>query len=317
MRKPYCLTIGDPKGIGPEITAKFLQAWYGTPHGKPPVLVLGDIDGLRQAAASLGLTLPEQDVEYQNVPGQLPGTVSYQALVEAVRHIAKGEATMLVTGPISKEHLHQAGFPYGGHTEILQDLANELYSGGPYRSEMLFLYRNFRMLLLTRHIPLHDVSKALTVDGVADSLGILVRFLQESVRIPQPRLCLLGVNPHAGEIGGHEERDVLTPAMQQVAERFGVPMTEPVAADGAFRGFDVAKVPYDAYVAAYHDQGLIPFKLVAGMQAVNVTIGLPFVRTSVSHGTAMDIVGEGKADPGSLIEAATQALALMGLNSTP
>jgi 4-hydroxythreonine-4-phosphate dehydrogenase len=175
---------------------------------------------------------------------------------------------------------------------------------------MLFVYQAFRMLLLTRHVPLRQVSQTLTVSAAVRSLDNLVRFLRNHQGIETPRIAMMGVNPHAGEIGGEEEREILLPAMAQIEERHQLTLPPPFPADALFRGFNLNQLPFDAYVAAYHDQGLIPFKLVAGFQAVNVTIGLPFIRTSVSHGTAPDIVGQGIADPSSLHEAVQLAFSL-------
>jgi 4-hydroxythreonine-4-phosphate dehydrogenase len=232
------------------------------------------------------------------------------AIDKSIELIKSGKAAGLVTGPISKENLHLSGIHYSGHTEILENLARR-YFNVHCQADMLFVFRAFRMLLLTRHVPLGEVSQALNLPTVEASLENLVRFLQTRQKIPAPRLALMGVNPHAGEIGGNEEKHILRPAIDAINQRFGLSIPEPFPADALFRGFDINAVPYDAYVAAYHDQGLIPFKLVAGLQAVNVTIGLPFLRTSVSHGTAPDIVGQGIADPGSLKEAIRQAASMM------
>ncbi len=313
MSKTFCLTIGDPTGIGPEITVKFLQ-WFVQTNSPHCLDVVGDMASLTKTAEYLGLPLPSQEhIRYVALggAGYLPGDMAFQALEHAVVLMQSGDADALITGPLSKDHLQRAGIPFSGHTEILQHLARQYY-GGVYQSDMLFLYRNFRMLLLTRHVALKKVSEALTLEQVCHSLSSLVMFLQQQAQIAQPKLCLLGVNPHAGELEGDEEETILLPAMKKIAQTHGVPMAFPKAADGVFRGFDPNQIPYDAYVAAYHDQGLIPFKMVAGMQAVNVTIGLPFLRTSVSHGTAMDIVGKGIADPSSLIEAFNTAVALTG-----
>jgi 4-hydroxythreonine-4-phosphate dehydrogenase len=175
---------------------------------------------------------------------------------------------------------------------------------------MLFLYGSFRMLLLTRHVALRRVSETLSVPDVTQSLDSLCLFLRERCGLPSPRLCILGVNPHAGELEGEEEEQILKPAMAVISRKYAIEIEPPAAADAVFRGFNAARPPYDAYVAAYHDQGLIPFKMAAGFKAVNVTIGLPFLRTSVSHGTASDIVGKGVADPGSLICAYQAAIDL-------
>ena len=191
----------------------------------------------------------------------------------------------------------------------MQHQARKLYQR-PYQSDMLFVFGQFRMLLLTRHVALRKVSEALTIKGVTHSLSNLAEFFRDHCGIQSPRWAILGVNPHAGEVDGDEEERVLKPALRLIAERYGFGIEPPMSADAAFRHFDVNHLHYDAFVAAYHDQGLIPFKMVAGLSAVNVTIGLPFLRTSVSHGTAYDIVGQGIADPASLMAAYQAAVEL-------
>lgn len=352
-RKRLALTMGDPDGIGPEITARFLhqwaknalnsspsEGWQARPDGvvskdTSSLIVYGDIAALQHIATVLNIVLPEPSAElqYQNIeadhgdvsPMARCGQISYNSLVAAVLAINKGDADALLTGPISKENLHAANIPYEGHTEILQDLANQHFpkssTQAPYQSDMLFLYQQFRMLLLTRHVPLSKVGESMTYDGVCQSLKTLCVFLTEQAKIPHPKIAMLGVNPHAGESMGKgqqhdstEEARILKPAIEAIQRLFpSVSITPPLAADGAFRGFKVDHPSYDAYVAAYHDQGLIPFKMMAGLQAVNVTIGLPFLRTSVSHGTAPDIAGKGIASEESLIAAYQAALELITL----
>lgn len=301
----YCLTVGDPSGIGPEITVKMLQ--------DPGLLlgfnlcVLGQVDHLQETAKRLRMTLPGRDegVSYFHIAGDVqhePAAIAYMALDKAVEMIYKGLAKGLVTGPMSKSNLQQAGLPYSGHTEILERLAR-LYFRVPCRADMLFHYKAFRLLLLTRHVPLAQVSKELTADATFQALQNLVEYLRTVEGLPSPRLRVLGVNPHAGEIGGEEERNVLIPAIGRINSIYGLGIGEPVPADAAFRNFEVNNPGVDAVVATYHDQGLIPMKLLAGLKAVNITIGLPFIRTSVSHGMASDIVGKGIADPISMREA--------------
>jgi 4-hydroxythreonine-4-phosphate dehydrogenase len=292
MTLPLVLTPGH--GIGPEITAR----WLAT-RPDYPVWVVGD------AQVLAGLKPPSH---VQLVPLEAsPGRMAYQALEWAVQAIAQGQASGLVTGPISKSALWQDGYTqYSGHTEILADLANRFWPGqAPYQSDMLFVHQQLRLLLLTRHVPLTQVSQHLTLDGVSQSLTTVIEFLNQVCTINYPRLAMLGVNPHAGEIGGQEEHHILIPASQQVMTRLPCHISTPLPADGFFRGFNPAETPFDAIVSPYHDQGLVAFKLLAGWQAVNVTIGLPFLRTSVSHGTASDIVGQNKAKADSLLAAIT------------
>ena len=183
-------------------------------------------------------------------------------------------------------------------------MARRYFDAKDARAEMLFVHKNFRLLLLTRHIPLREVPEQLAKTGaVARPLKTLIAYLRHRLGIFEPRIALLGINPHSGEVGGEEEKKYLMPVIHAVNAIGASKLEGPFAADGFFRGFKADDDRYDAVVAAYHDQGLIPFKMLAGYDAVNVTIGLPFLRTSVSHGTAEDIVGKDLAQEGSLIAA--------------
>jgi len=297
------LTPGDPTGIGPEITAKVLARLDEFPDTS--FIVVGSLKALEEAAKNLGLTLPQNDrVRYHPIEADLPGTVAYKSIDVAVRMIASTEASALVTGPISKNNLKEAGIEFPGHTEILEDLARRHFNKPDVRAEMLFVYKDFRLLLLTRHVALKDVSKELAKPGaVAGPVKTLIAFLRHQMGVDTPKIALLGLNPHAGEIGGHEEDKFYKPVIHAVNAIGATELAGPFAADAFFRGFEAEKPGYDAIVAAYHDQGLIPFKLLAGYEAVNVTIGLPFLRTSVGHGTAEDIAGKGIAREDSLIAA--------------
>jgi len=323
QNRAICLTIGDPTGIGPEITAKFLTQ-LSSSGSTQPLTIFGDLENLVRTAERLGVALPEGE-NYRYIDMQsdgivtaqkLPGEIAYESLVAATTEIHQGKAQVLVTGPISKLHLEEANIPFSGHTEILQQQARKLYRQ-PYQSDMLFLYRQFRMLLLTRHVALRKVSETLSIKGVTHSLSNLAEFFRDYCNIPNPRLCILGVNPHAGEIDGDEEERILKPSLRLVSQKYGFGIEPPLAADAAFRYFNLDHLQYDAFVAAYHDQGLIPFKMVAGLSAVNVTIGLPFLRTSVSHGTAHDIAGQGVADPASLVAAYQCAIQLVDNKRSP
>lgn len=301
------LTIGDPLGIGPEITARFLSR-HAPGFTDQQFRIYGDLDALAQAARQMQTPLPASgNIAYLDTSADLPGKTAYLAIERAVADIVSGEAHALVTGPISKQHLHEAGILASGHTEILELLARTHDPQTKAKAEMLFVCKNFRMLLLTRHIPLSRVPSALMGQDNRAILQTLRRFLKTDAGMAHPRIALLGVNPHAGEIGGTEERTLFGPLLADLNAEGDATWEGPFPADALFRGFDVEHVPYDAYVAAYHDQGLIPFKLIAGYRAVNVTIGLPFIRTSVSHGTAMDIAGKGIATEESLVEAVRMA----------
>ncbi len=348
--KLLALTIGDPTGIGPEITVKALQRLNEFPDLS--LTVIGSAAALEKAARDLELPLPQDGlvppplrgklgegegnspnlaldgapppltlpsrggeshrssenvvsrIRYHPIEADLPGAVAYHAIDQAVRMIAEGKAEALVTGPISKRNLAAAGYAYPGHTEILETLARKYFNAPNAAAEMLFVHKKFRLLLLTRHVALKDVPAALAAPGaIARPLKTLIGFLRNRLKISEPRIALLGVNPHAGEIGGEEENNLYAPVMKAVNAIGNTRLEGPFPADAFFRGFDARNNDYDAVVAAYHDQGLIPFKILAGFEAVNVTIGLPFLRTSVGHGTADDIVGKGLADESSLIAA--------------
>lgn len=311
FRQTLCITPGDPQGIGPEIAVKFLHTHL---HRYPEQRfeIIGSRPALEQAATRLNLSLPQTpQVRYTNISGKLPGEIAYLAVERAVEEIASKRADALVTGPIAKSHLKEAGILTSGHTELLQVLARRFYPGTKPHAEMLFLYRNFRMLLLTRHIPLSQVSSELMSRNFYPTFTSLCQFLTRQLGIKTPRISLLGVNPHAGEVGGVEETLVFTPIIDQIQQSGMAQIEGPFAADAFFRGFELNRFSYDAVVAAYHDQGLIPFKLIAGYKAVNVTIGLPFIRTSVGHGTAFDIAGQGIATEDGLVEAVNTAIDLI------
>lgn len=300
---PLILTPGDPMGIGPEITVKALQRLSELPSA--PLTIVGSVKALEKAAAKLNLGLPVADhIVYVDITAPNPGAVAYQALEQAVMLLAKNKNARLVTGPISKKNLADAGYAFGGHTEILEQLAQKLFNAPEARAEMVFAYKNLRLLLLTRHIALNDVSAALAHQGaVARPVKALIAHLRHDLGISEPRLAMLAVNPHAGEVGGEEEKKYMLPIIHAVNAIGASRIDGPFPADGFFRGFAIETTPYDAIIAPYHDQGLIPFKMLAGFEAVNVTIGLPFLRTSVSHGTAEDIAGKGIANEKSLMAA--------------
>jgi 4-hydroxythreonine-4-phosphate dehydrogenase len=274
------VTVGDPAGIGPEIARKALA------H---PGLAMCDIR----------LYGPSSDDELRGFErgrvSAAAGQAAYEAIVEAVRDAQAGEIDAIATGPVNKTAFAAAGLPWKGHTDLLAHL-----TGAP-RVAMMFHADALRVVLATVHVPLRDVPALLTrelLEGVIDlTASSLPRF-----GIPTPRLALAGLNPHAGEEGliGTEDRDVLAPAVAACHAR-GVDVAGPFPGDTVF--VRALRGEFDAVVACYHDQGLIPVKLAAFGQAVNVTLGLPIVRTSVDHGTAFDIAGRGVADPSSLVEA--------------
>lgn len=307
-----CLTLGDPLGIGPEICVKFLSRHLGA-FGHTRFHVVGPIALLNQTAHSLGLDLPfVPQVTYHDIDETLsPGLSAYQGMEQAVSLIAQNQADAVVTGPVSKQHLQDAGILASGQTELMALLSRRYFPQHPKtNAQMLFMYHGFRLLLLTRHIPLSQVPQTLASQNNVRIVETLCHFLQGNLGISRPRLALLGVNPHAGEIGGVEETLIFGPLREHVEQTDLARLEGPFAADAFFRGFNPQHPGYDAVIAAYHDQGLIPFKLLAGFKAVNVTIGLPFLRTAVGHGTAMDIAGKGRATEESLVAAVETAITL-------
>ena len=279
------ITAGDPAGIGPEIARKAMN--------EP-----------RVRAACEPLYYGPQHTFAPGVLSAEAGRAAYETIVRAVRDAQAGGIQGIATAPINKEALALAGLPWRGHTEMLASLTN-----AP-KVAMMFWSERLRVILATIHIPLADVPAALTMDVVFDIIELAHRELPR-FGLPRPRLALAGLNPHAGEHGllGREETDVLEPAVARCAEA-GIDVTGPLPGDTVF--VRAVRGEFDAVIACYHDQGLIPVKLVAFGQAVNVTLGLPIVRTSVDHGTAFDIAGSGVADPESMVQAVLLAAKLAG-----
>jgi 4-hydroxythreonine-4-phosphate dehydrogenase len=320
---PLALTQGDPSGIGPELTVK---AWLKT-HDKPdapPFLAVANPDRLVAIARDLDLKVPVKIVAgaeaapvfrhalpvyalNHSVAGK-PGTPDVRdaagtiaSIETCVRLIRAGEASAVVTNPIAKELFYRASFRHPGHTEFLAELA-ERYFGERARPVMLIWSPQFAVVPATIHVPLARVPALLTRELLVETGVIVAEGLASRFAIKKPRLAFTGLNPHAGEGGtmGREEIEVIAPALADLVAT-GVAVSGPHAADSLFR--PSARKSYDAVVAMYHDQALIPVKTVAFEHAVNVTLGLPLIRTSPDHGTAFDIAGKGIADPASLIAA--------------
>ncbi|MHB8110106.1 MAG: 4-hydroxythreonine-4-phosphate dehydrogenase PdxA [Syntrophorhabdaceae bacterium] len=302
------LTMGDPAGIGAEILVKSLAQLSGR---SIPVIV-GDEDIFRKAYSFLP-SIPEYhfkelghgrpgDVEFLDVghmknvtygrSDEQCGKASYHYIIEALKLIFSGSAQAIVTCPIAKASLRMAGIEYPGHTEMLA------HFGGVDTYVMMLANPKIRVSLVTIHIPVADVPPRITRQTVFDCIRITSRALEENLGIRKPFLKICGLNPHAGEKGmiGHEE-DEITKAIDQ-ARLLGMHVAGPYPADSIFHRIDC-----DAYIAMYHDQGLIPVKTLDFEKTVNITLGLPFVRTSPGHGTGFDIAGLGIANPASLIEA--------------
>ena len=243
--------------------------------------------------------------EHAFAPGVLSadaGRAAYETIVRAVSDARAGGIHGIATAPINKEALALAGLPWRGHTEMLAKLTNAASVA------MMFWSEKLRVVLATIHIPLASVPAALTIESVGGIIELTNRELPR-FGIERPRLALAGLNPHAGEHGvlGHEETDVLEPAVARCAKA-GIDISGPFPGDTIF--LRATRGEFDAVIACYHDQGLIPIKMAAFGQAVNVTLGLPIVRTSVDHGTAFDIAGKGIADPESMVQAVLLAARL-------
>ena len=338
------ITQGDPAGIGPEIVAK---AFRDAPEEMRGCFVVGDLATLRRAAqcierpgqpslpvalvqsadaARVG-TLPPRCLpvlQLSGLPGPVPwGKVSAEAgraaaecVVWAARAALRGEIDGLITAPLHKEALHAAGVHYPGHTELLQAEA-AMHAGVPVTQmpvRMMLANEELRTVLVSIHMALRDALDAVTCDNVLQTLRITHAALLPSLG-RTPRIAVAGLNPHAGEGGlfGHEEAEHIAPAIAQ-ARREGLDVTGPLAPDTVFmraRNTPAKPGEFDVVLAMYHDQGLIPVKYLGVDKGVNVTLGLPLVRTSPDHGTAFDIAGQGVADASSLIEAVRMARSLV------
>jgi 4-hydroxythreonine-4-phosphate dehydrogenase len=289
MRLPrVAITVGDPAGIGPEIAAKAAAEPRVTAACEP--VLYGDT----APDATAGIRAGEVSAE--------AGRAAHAAIVAAVRDAQASTVDAIATAPINKEAFALAGFRWPGHTELLQEL-----TGAP-RVAMMFYAEALRVVLATVHVALKDVSRLLTASRLRDTIELAADALPR-FGIATPRLALAGLNPHAGEHGviGAEEDRVLAPVAAE-CRALGIDITGPIPGDTVF--VRAARGEFDAVIACYHDQGLIPVKLLAFGKAVNVTLGLPVIRTSVDHGTAFDIAGQGIADPSSMIEAVLLAARL-------
>jgi 4-hydroxythreonine-4-phosphate dehydrogenase len=306
------LTLGDPAGIGPEVVLKALA----DPDRPPAAFVLyGPAAALDDRARRFGLKSPgELGVEVIDIPldGPVPlgrtsaagGRAAARAVLRAAEDAMARRVDAIVTAPLNKESLHAAGYPWPGHTEMLAEAA-----GAPDVA-MMFVGGTLRVALLTIHRALRTVPDAVTGGEVRRVVRLVHRELPR-FGSARARIAVCGLNPHAGEGGlfGTEERDVIGPAVDSLRGE-GIDVSGPFPADSLF--VRASRGEFDAVIAGYHDQGLIPVKLLAFGHAVNVTIGLPFVRTSVDHGTGFDIVEKGTAEGRSLVEAMKVAVLLAG-----
>jgi 4-hydroxythreonine-4-phosphate dehydrogenase len=321
MAKPLALTLGEPAGIGPDITIK---AWLRRNELELPAFyLLGDRDLIARRVKALGVAVPLADVSAEDAqaafaqalpvvatghaatahPGR-PDDSSAQAALSSIRQavadVIAGRAGAVVTNPIAKSVLYRAGFRHPGHTEFLAELAAA--GGRPPQPVMMLWSPALAVVPVTIHLPLRDVVPQLTTGLIVSTARIVVADLKVRFGLAAPRLAVTGLNPHAGEDGtlGTEDQEIVAPAVE-ILRGGGIEVRGPLPADTLFHA--AARKTYDCAICMYHDQALIPIKTIAFDDAVNVTLGLPFIRTSPDHGTAFDIAGTGRADPASLIAA--------------
>ena len=321
MAKPLALTSGEPAGIGPDIT---LAAWlHRNELQLPPFYLLGDRDLLEHRAKTIGLDIKIADVRPEDAvaafadalpvvatghrataePGR-PDRTSADAAIASIRQavadVAGGRAGAVVTNPIAKHVLYGAGFRHPGHTEFLAELAGR--GGRPPQPVMMLWSPALAVVPVTIHLSLREAISQLSSDLIVATARIVVADLKARFGLLNPRLVVSGLNPHAGEDGslGSEDRSIVAPAVE-ILRSEGLNIRGPLPADTMFH--EAARKTYDCAICMYHDQALIPVKTLAFDDAVNVTLGLPFIRTSPDHGTAFDIAGTGRANPSSLIAA--------------
>ena len=313
--------MGDPAGIGPDIT---LQAWAARDTAAlMPFVFLGSPDLLERRSGELGMSIPIEVVGSSEpvaevfphalpvFPIELPKAIDAgipdascaRSVIEAIRigaeWVQQGRAAALVTNPINKKLLTKSGFSHPGHTEYLAELCST--DETTPHPVMMLSCGDLRVVPVTVHIPIKDVPDILSEALIIETVRITVRGLRDLFKITAPRIGVTGLNPHAGEDGtlGHEENEFITPAIRQL-NADGYDVTGPLPADAAFQERERGR--FDVMIAMYHDQALIPIKTLAFDRTVNLTLGLPIVRTSPDHGTAYELAGTGKANPGSLIE---------------
>jgi len=320
---PLALTLGEPAGIGPDLT---LQLYAGKANKPlPPFVVFGDVQFLLDRAKRLGLNIEIQQVDdvaqandvfetalpvlglealASDTPGFLDkdnAAIVTASIEHAVRAVQSGQARAVVTAPIHKANLYEAAFKYPGHTEFLASLCRE--NGVSPRPVMMLAHKDKRAIPVTIHIALKDVFSRLTVGRIVETVRIAHHDLQKKFGIAAPRIGVTGLNPHAGEDGamGDEEKTIVSPAIEELKERYSIHVDGPLPADTAFAPHIWAG--YDVVVAMYHDQALIPVKAIGFDAGVNITLGLPIVRTSPDHGTALSLAGTGQASTNSMYAA--------------
>ena len=332
--KPLALTLGEPAGIGPDIA---IEAWLRRNELKiPPFYLVGDLDFIRGRSKLLGIAIELADVNAGSAsnafatalpvistghtatarpghPDSSSADVAIASIRRAVDDVLSGHAAAVVTNPIAKSVLYRAGFQHPGHTEYLAELAAR--GGQPRQPVMLLWSPKLAVVPVTIHVPLREAITQLSSELIVSTARIVVNDLKTRFGVPHPRLAISGLNPHAGEDGslGEEDSSIIAPAVE-ILRADGIAVKGPLPADTMFH--DAARATYDCAICMYHDQALIPAKTLAFDDAVNVTLGLPFIRTSPDHGTAFDIAGTGRANPSSLIAALHLAARMSASQST-
>jgi 4-hydroxythreonine-4-phosphate dehydrogenase len=329
--QPLALTLGEPAGIGPDLA---LAIWQRRAElDIPPFYIVAESEFLGRRAAQLGLRIPIERATPATAaamfrsalpvaalglsisakagkPDQSSAPAAVAAIRRAVADVLAGSAAAIVTNPVAKNVLYNSGFAEPGHTEFLARLVQEA-SGKRLRPVMMLWSPELAVVPVTIHLPLKEIFQRLSTELIVETGRIVARDLTRRFALPRPRLAIAGLNPHAGEAGmlGEEDRATVAPAVAALVAE-GIDARGPLPADSLFH--QAARASYDAALCMYHDQALIPIKTLAFDHAVNVTLGLPFVRTSPDHGTAFDIAGTGTADPTSLIAALRLAARLAG-----
>ena len=313
-KKPIIgITMGDPNGVGPEVIVKAISS--NEIKDLCEIVIFGDAGILQKAANNSITELKIIECSEFGVEDLKPSTLDRKAgqasldyITTAVNSALKNEIDAIVTAPISKESTHLAGSKYPGHTEMLKDLS------GSNQAVMMFEGQKFKVMLVTIHEALSNVPKLISKDRVLSTIKLTHDSLVNLFKIDAPKIVVCGLNPHAGESGafGNEEIDHIIPAVEE-AKELGINIEGPLPADTLFYYANLGK--WDAVVAMYHDQGLIPFKMVSFNDGVNITLGLPIIRTSPDHGTAFDIAWKGVADPSSMI-AAIKVAAQFAINKS-
>ncbi len=307
--KKLAISLGDPSGISPEILVKSKDILKENIS-----IVYGSKNIIEKTAKTLNIDFPIKEIKTPSEadkkgiylinlydkefeagkPNKDTGKASIIYLKHAVKDVLDKKADALITLPISKEYIMMSGFKYAGHTDYLAEISNSS------EFSMVLMCEKLKVALITTHIPLKDVPKNITKEKIISKTKLINNELKQKFKIKNQKIAILGLNPHAGDGGniGTEEIEIIMPAVEELRKE-GINITNPLSADTAFNRYK----EFDIYIAMYHDQGLIPLKLLCFKKAVNITFGLPFIRTSPDHGTGFDIAGKGIADNSSFIEA--------------